>query len=100
MSLSLDQSNSPTLIRLGGEINIRCAVELKSLLLQALEREGALQVDLSAATEVDITTLQLLWATQREAITTGKDFLLMGPITEIVAAAMDRSGLHLTVGAA
>jgi len=100
MPLSLDQSNSPSRICLEGEINIRCAAELKGLLLQALSHEGALHVDLSAATEVDITTLQLLWAAQREARTTGKDFLLMGPISEIVAAAMNRSGLHLTVGAA
>lgn len=100
MPLSLDQSNSPSLIGLEGEINIRCAAELKELLLQALAREGALHVDLSAATEVDITALQLLWAAQREALQSGREFLLTGTISEIIAAAMDRSGLHLPVGAA
>jgi anti-anti-sigma regulatory factor len=100
MPLSLDQSNSPFRIGLEGEINIRCASELKDLLLQALALEGSLHVDLSATTEVDITTLQLLWAAQREASATGKEFLLTGPISDIIAAVMDRSGLHLTVGVA
>jgi len=100
MPMTLGQSNSPSLIGLEGEINIRCATELKDLLLQALAREGALHIDLSTATEVDITALQLLWVAQREALAAGKQFQLIGPISEIIAAAMERSGLHLSVGAA
>jgi anti-anti-sigma factor len=100
MSVAFDQSNSPSLINLEGEINIRCAAELKELLLQALTREGALHIDLSATTEVDITTLQLLWTAQREAREAGKEFLLNGPISKTVATAIKHSGLQFAENAA
>ena len=100
MPMSLDQSNSPSRINLEGEINIRCAAELKELLLQALTREGALHIDLSAATEVDIAALQLLWTAQREAREAGKEFLLNGPISEIVATAIKHSGVQFAKNAA
>jgi anti-anti-sigma factor len=100
MPVAFDQSNSPSRIRLEGEINIRCAAELKELLLQALTREGALRIDLSATTEVDITALQLLWTAQREARETGKEFLLNGPISETVAIAIKHSGLQFAENAA
>jgi ABC-type transporter Mla MlaB component len=94
MPVAFDQSNSPSRISLEGEINIRCAAELKEFLLQALTREGALHIELSTATEVDITALQLLWTAQREAREAGKEFLLNGPISETVAAAIKHSGLQ------
>ncbi len=71
MPVSLDQSEALNTIRLEGEIDIECAAELKQLLLQGLTPGKELLVDLTNATELDITSLQLLWAAQRDAVAMG-----------------------------
>jgi anti-anti-sigma regulatory factor len=46
MAVTLDQSEARCVIRLGGEINIASAAEMKKLLLQALALGRELRVDL------------------------------------------------------
>jgi len=100
MSVTLDQSRTPCAIHLTGEVGIRNAAELKELLLQALMSETELRVDISGATEVDITTLQLLWVAEREAHSAGKKFLLDGKIPDDILATANHAGLKLPVSAA
>jgi anti-anti-sigma regulatory factor len=100
MPVILDRSTTPPVIDLQGEVNIRCAAELKDLLIQTLALAGPLHIDLSAIKEIDITAIQLLWAAEREARKAGKEFLFVGTIPEIILAIVNHAGLRLPLGAA
>jgi anti-anti-sigma factor len=94
MAVTLDQSEARCVIRLGGEINIASAAEMKKLLLQALASGRELRVDLEGATEMDVTALQLLWAAEREARGSGRGFTLAGRVPEEIAATARDAGLE------
>jgi anti-anti-sigma factor len=94
MAVTLDQSEARCVIRLGGEINIASAAEMKKLLLQALALGRELRVDLEGATELDVTALQLLWAAEREARGSGRGFTLAGRVPEEIAATARDAGLE------
>lgn len=73
-----------------GEFGVTCAAELKSLLLERLASEKALQVDLGRAEEIDITLLQLLWAAGREAA--WKDAGIVSSVSDAAASAARDAG--------
>jgi hypothetical protein len=54
-------------ICLEGESTLAGAVELKKLLLEWLATGKDLELDLQRAGEVDIPTMQIIWAAEREA---------------------------------
>ncbi len=65
--LTVDREEDHWLIRLEGEVGLAQAAELKSLLLEWLASGKELRVDLAQASEIDLTTLQLVWAAALEA---------------------------------
>jgi anti-anti-sigma factor len=71
MSVALEQRERDWLIRLEGEITLATAMELKTLLLQWSAAGKDLALDLERVEEIDITILQLLFATGREVARTG-----------------------------
>lgn len=58
---------SDALLRIEGEMNIYRAEELKRALLEPLQPQTALEVNLSAVTELDTVGLQLLMLAKRTA---------------------------------
>ena len=58
------------------------AAELKAVLLQALDSGKTVRVSLEAATYLDVTAIELLWAAEREAIKRGVGFTLAEPAPE------------------
>ena len=50
---------------LEGELDIRCAAELKGTLLDALASQKEVRLDFEQATDLDVTALQVLWAAGR-----------------------------------
>lgn len=94
MPVVLDESDGFSLIRLQGEVDIASAAELKSLLLKALAPGGELRVNLQEATELDITAMQLLIATEREAVKSGLRFRLDGPVPDNISVAMVDAGFR------
>jgi anti-anti-sigma regulatory factor len=77
-----------------GEINIASAAELKKLLLEALASGKDLRLDLGGATEVDVTTLQLFWAAEREARRLGVGFTLLGCVPEPISITLGIAGFE------
>ena len=71
MSLTLQQHDSTCLLQLDGRITIASAIELKQLLVEWLASGKDLDLNLSGAEEIDITTMQLLWTAAREATRAG-----------------------------
>ena len=51
-------------------------------------------MDLERATELDVTTVQLLWAAEREARASGRGFTFAGRVPEEISAAMADAGLE------
>jgi anti-anti-sigma regulatory factor len=92
--INLEQNGAAFLIRLDAEVTIIQAAELKQLLLHALKEGKELRLDLEAATEMDITALQLLWAAHREAKKTGAAFFTAGRVPEELCAAAIDAGLE------
>jgi anti-anti-sigma factor len=94
MSVILEQGDGLCVIRLEGEIGISSAAELKVILLQALASGKKVRVDLKTTTEIDITALQLLLASEREARGSGCEFVLAGPILGEVSGAAHGAGFE------
>ena len=91
MPVILEQASALCLIRLEGQINLTAAPELKAALLEWIAGEKDLDLDLSAATEIDVTGFQLLYAAAREAGRTGKT--IQTRWSDATAAAALASGL-------
>lgn len=94
MPITLDQSESLSLIRLEGELDITSAVELKKVLLQTIASGKRLRLEVGAVTDLDITTLQLLWAAARDARRSGLNFTLMGQIPKEIATVVADAGFQ------
>jgi anti-anti-sigma regulatory factor len=94
---TLEQDAELNLIRLEGAIDIGCAAELKRLLVQALDAGQPVRVSLEAATELDVTAVQLLWAAARQAKGAGVKFSLTGPASSAsndISGALGEAGLQ------
>jgi len=91
MGIVLEQSDNASVLRLTGAIDISCAAELKTVLLQALSSGGDIRIEVDEANELDVTAVQLLWAAEREAARAGVAFALAGQMQEQAL-----SGLRLT----
>ncbi len=99
MPVTLEQTDTVSLIRLEGAIGIGLAGELKTLLVQALEpvQDGPakeVRIALAGATDLDVTALQLLWAAERKAKRAGVAFALEGGWPEPVSLALTHSGFQ------
>ena len=78
---------------LEGEVDISGAMDLKNRLMDALAAGGEVRLDLSAATGLDITVFQLIWAAQRAAHKAGFAFSIAGPVPERIVLTMADAGL-------
>jgi len=93
VAVSLQQGEIFCTIRLDGEINISCAVELKSILQQALSSGTSVQLDLAGTLELDITALQLLWAAERQARESKVAMAVAGPLPAALSSVVSDTGL-------
>jgi anti-anti-sigma factor len=95
VSITLEQTESLSVIHLEGAIDIASAAELKEALLKALEGGGEVRVSLDKLTGLDVTAVELLWAAGREAKKAGAAFSLVGQAPGEVLAALADAGLDL-----
>jgi len=94
MPVTLEQSETQRLIRLEGAIDIACAEELKTLLLTAVESGSEVCVSLGGATRLDVTSVQLLWAAERQARATGCGFAFVGRVQESLSISLSDEGFN------
>jgi anti-anti-sigma regulatory factor len=88
------------MVRLEGEVGIGDALELKSVLLDTLALRRGLRIDVAGATALDVTILQLLWASRHAASETGMEFSVGGPVAPEIVLTMDRAGLEKSLAVA
>jgi anti-anti-sigma factor len=63
-------------LRIEGELTIYQVADLKPSLLAELDQYSALEIDLSAVTEIDTAGFQLLMAAKKSAESRGKKLIL------------------------
>lgn len=93
MPVTLKQKDALTFIQLEGVIDVGCAAELKTTLMEKLKSGAAVYVSLESATGLDITAVQLLWAAAREAQRVGVEFACQGQTPEAVRCALAEIGV-------
>lgn len=94
VSVGLSQDGGCCRIQLGGAVNIACAAEMKTSLLQALETGQEICVSLNGVTELDVTAVQLLWAAGRDAKRRGLGFSITNP-PQPICRLLEEAGLEL-----
>jgi anti-anti-sigma factor len=92
MPVTVEERENTSLVHLEGEVNIAGAVELKSLLVNALASGKEMRLALENAAVLDITALQLLYAAERDAARSGVRITLEGSVPEAISAAMTDAG--------
>jgi len=80
-------------LKLAGRVTIGQADGFRKALLEALGAALELGVDLSAVTEIDITGLQLLCATQRSAQALGRQFSISDGGNGVFLDALNEAGI-------
>lgn len=74
MEIGVEKREGGSKLSITGDMTIYCAHELKRALAESLAACDTLEVDLSGASEVDSSGLQLLILAKREALKAGKCF--------------------------
>jgi len=88
------EADGTGVVALEGRADIAEAAQLKNALLEAAAAQAGLRVEVSRATAVDVTAVQLLWAAQRQARQTGKPFEIAGPWNAEAEAQLKEMGLY------
>ena len=77
---------------LDGALTLRTIETTRTKLLEMLERHQALEIDCSAATEIDLSFIQLLLSARMSAQSTGKTIALAHPASGALSDALQRGG--------
>lgn len=80
------------MVRLEDEVDINSSAELKQALLEGIASGKELHLDLQAGPNLDITSIQLLWAAKQEAEARGIHFAVDGNVPESVTATLIDAG--------
>ena len=94
MPIDLEKSESLSLLRLQGSVDIESASELKQQLLDALGAGRDVSVCLADVTALDVTAVQLLWRAESEAARQGVGFSMSGPVCQQVTDTLAEAGLE------
>ena len=93
MPIAVNQTENKRVIRCEREVDIGCSGELKEALLRAISPGKKVHVDLSAATEIDVTAIQLLLAAAQHCEKIGARFAL-DAVSENIRAALREAGFE------
>jgi len=92
MGIAFETREEMTMASLDGLVDISSAAELKGQLLTAVDSGKPLRVSLEAATYLDVTVVQLLWAAEKMARASGVAFGFDGTIPAPLLAQLAEAG--------
>lgn len=92
MGIAYNESDAKIQVVLAGTVDIGSAAELKAILLRALESGREIGVMLDNVTYMDVTAVQLLWAAEQQALRSGVEFQIPGPLPETVSIVLSDVG--------
>ena len=93
MAVSIDSQSGTRYIRLTEVIDIAQAAELKRILMDAMALSSRVRIFVSGATAVDVTAVQLLWASVLHASSAGTDLVVEGPLSKEVERSLACTGI-------
>ncbi len=97
MAVVVEKSDAVSRIALEGTIDISVAAELKTTLQEAVDAGKPIAVSLAAASYLDVTAVQLLWAARRAAQDARVTLTIEDAPAEPVAAALTEAGFAVPV---
>lgn len=80
-------------IKLGGELGLRDADELREQLLDALHAHTSVEIDANKLTAIDMSIVQILIAADKMAKGGGRTFWISAQAEGPLASAISRAGL-------
>ncbi len=92
MAITLDENELRIVVALEGTIDVSSASELKATLLKALGVGKEVCISLDAATYLDVTAVQLLWAAERQARESGAAFQFSKHSSDLVTITLAQAG--------
>ena len=92
--------DSPSTFRLifEGRLTVDRAAEIKKAFQDAVARKESMDIDMSRATEIDITFFQLLFAAHRAAMAAGVALRLPAEHPPVMKKALAEAGLCMHAG--
>ena len=89
-----DNAQRPFTVRCQGEFTFSSAQQVRNALSAAIEKHNLVVADVTPATEIDITFIQLLVSAQKSAALLGKTLLVKLPEGGPVAAKVQSAAVH------
>jgi len=93
MAIDFTKESGRCCIVLSDVVDISHAAELKRILVQALQSNAPLCIQISGATAIDVTIVQLLWAAVHSASAAGTQLKFEGTWSEDVERLFAHTGL-------
>lgn len=94
MGITVEHMDESTALCLDGTIDIASSADLKTILLDVLQRRKPVRLSLATDADFDVTAIQLLWAAEREARAAGTEFRLGSQLPEAVSKALKDAGFE------
>ena len=94
LGVTCEQRDTSFDLGLEDAVDIACAVELKTVLVDALQSGKQVRVALDRCSALDVTAIQLLFAAEREARSRGVPFALTGLAPDGILAALEEAGFE------
>ncbi|MDB5600428.1 MAG: hypothetical protein JWN71_2472 [Xanthobacteraceae bacterium] len=76
-----------------GPLTVRTATQIHARLLEAIRSQPSISIDCSAATEVDLSFIQLVLAARNSAEAAGKSLSLAAPASGALLERLSQAGL-------
>ena len=92
VSLNFDDTVKTAELKLGGDLRIQHAAELKKVLTDTLEKAETTLLDLEEAEGFDLSSIQLLYAFHLASVNSKKSFRLIGDCPEQFRVAVENAG--------
>jgi anti-anti-sigma regulatory factor len=92
--IAVQKRKDTTTIRLGGDVTVRIAAVLQQRLSQLARTPADTVIDLSHATAVDVSAVQLLMAFKRTTKAEGRTFSFLPPTDPALARLMANTGIQ------
>lgn len=91
-NLTVDDATGSARLKLGGSLTIQDAAELKTVLVDAMDRGNAMQLDLADVSDFDLSAIQLLYACHLASVGSGRQFQLAEECPELFREAVEKAG--------
>jgi ABC-type transporter Mla MlaB component len=92
MKSRIEDSDNKRTLNLYDELTIQNADEFKTILKESLETTDILRINTEYVTEIDLSCLQLLYATYKSAVHGGKKVTLDNGSSKVVEDALMQAG--------